>query len=200
MVVPAAVAAAPALGSALPRSVVPVNGTRDALDYILERYSGLVADRFVIVVNPEALAIVRSHCARDRVSHRAGSPGLAHRMLDAILVPARSGPPVRRSGHRITWCDQIAVSRARRPTGWPGHSTSRPRIWPCQRSRGENPYIHFERDGEGRILRVLQRREGDAMPAVGESDIGISFGLSGMAYRELLPRSRRNGARWDKHS
>jgi hypothetical protein len=107
-------------------------------------------------------------------------------MLDAILVPARS--PVLRSADQvwITWCDQIAVSRATadrlaRTLDQSPADLAMPTL------KGENPYIHFERDAEGRILRVLQRREGDAMPAVGESDIGL-FGLTGMAYRELLPR------------
>jgi len=35
------------------------------------------------------------------------------------------------------------------------------------------PYIHFERDASGRIVRLLQLREGDAMPVEGESDLGL---------------------------
>ena len=52
--------------------------------------------------------------------------------------------------------------------------------------RGESPYIHFARDGSGRIDRVLHRREGDPMPDAGESDAGL-FALSLGAYLELLP-------------
>jgi hypothetical protein len=54
----------------------------------------------------------------------------------------------------------------------------------------ERPYIHFERDAAGRITRVRHRREGDPMPAQGESDIGL-FALSRGAYDELLPRYAR---------
>jgi len=35
------------------------------------------------------------------------------------------------------------------------------------------PYIHFPRDNTGRIVAVLQAREGDAMPEDGESDAGV---------------------------
>jgi HAD superfamily hydrolase (TIGR01509 family) len=35
------------------------------------------------------------------------------------------------------------------------------------------PYIHFERDATGAITRLLQAREGDTMPAEGESDTGF---------------------------
>jgi bifunctional N-acetylglucosamine-1-phosphate-uridyltransferase/glucosamine-1-phosphate-acetyltransferase GlmU-like protein len=37
----------------------------------------------------------------------------------------------------------------------------------------DHPYIHFERDAQGRITALLQAREGDAMPARGESDTGF---------------------------
>ena len=54
-------------------------------------------------------------------------------------------------------------------------------------SRQQNPYIHFERDPDGRITAVRQRREGEAMPGVGESDIGL-FSLSHDGYFTWLPR------------
>jgi bifunctional N-acetylglucosamine-1-phosphate-uridyltransferase/glucosamine-1-phosphate-acetyltransferase GlmU-like protein len=36
-----------------------------------------------------------------------------------------------------------------------------------------SPYIHFPRDQAGKIISVLQAREGDAMPDEGESDAGV---------------------------
>jgi bifunctional N-acetylglucosamine-1-phosphate-uridyltransferase/glucosamine-1-phosphate-acetyltransferase GlmU-like protein len=50
-----------------------------------------------------------------------------------------------------------------------------------------DPYIHLERDSSGRISRVLHRREGDTMPAIGESDMGL-FALSAEACFHLLPQ------------
>jgi hypothetical protein len=47
------------------------------------------------------------------------------------------------------------------------------------------PYVHLERDANGRITRILHRREGDAMPAHGESEMGV-FSLSRAAYLERL--------------
>lgn len=44
-----------------------------------------------------------------------------------------------------------------------------PTLW---RSR---PYIHFERDAAGVLTQVLQQREGDTLPAEGESDSGVFF-------------------------
>jgi hypothetical protein len=56
--------------------------------------------------------------------------------------------------------------------------------------RHRRPYIHLERDFNSRIVRVLHRREGDQMPEIGESDMGL-FALSPHAYLELLPRYER---------
>ena len=54
----------------------------------------------------------------------------------------------------------------------------------CRRAE---PYIHFDRDEGGRITHVRHRREGEAMPAVGEGDAGL-FALSAAAYLDELPR------------
>src|SRR4029453_2614665 len=55
-----------------------------------------------------------------------------------------------------------------------------------------DPYIHFARDGAGRISRVLHRREGDGMPEIGESDMGL-FALSAEACFHLLPQFANQG-------
>ena len=47
------------------------------------------------------------------------------------------------------------------------------------------PLWLFARDAAGRITDVLHRREGDAMPPKGESDIGL-FALSRLTYLERL--------------
>src|SRR4029453_6274315 len=50
----------------------------------------------------------------------------------------------------------------------------------------EAPYIHVDRARDGRGVRIRQRREGDDMPPVGESDMGV-FSLSARACFEHLP-------------
>ena len=65
----------------------------------------------------------------------------------------------------------------------------------------DHPYIHFERDGAGRIGRLLQRREGDAMPDHGESDMGLfaltrdTFERDLDAYARDVPSGRATGER-----
>ena len=50
-----------------------------------------------------------------------------------------------------------------------------------------DPYIHLLRDEAGRIVRILHRREGDAMPESGESDMGV-FALPYRSFNRLLPQ------------
>lgn len=61
------------------------------------------------------------------------------------------------------------------------------------------PYIHFERDETGRIARLLQAREGDAMPRHGESDCGF-FCFQTEVLRSLLSQIRQSPASRGGHT
>jgi len=52
-----------------------------------------------------------------------------------------------------------------------------------------DPYIHFERSSSGRLSRVLQKREGDEMPKVGEGDAGL-FAFDTQILRACLHANR----------
>lgn len=173
------------LGSPLPKVLVPVAGV-PMLDRLLDLYSHVV-DRVVVVVNPSSRDEIAQHL-RSRITSRpvecvvqASPTG----MLDAILLgmPAvRAHAP---SSVWVTWCDQVAVhpktiARLAERTAEGAPALVMPTV------SGPEPYIHLERDDAGRIVRVRHRREGDAMPASGESDMGL-FALSAQAYAEWLP-------------
>jgi bifunctional N-acetylglucosamine-1-phosphate-uridyltransferase/glucosamine-1-phosphate-acetyltransferase GlmU-like protein len=169
------------------------------IDHLLDLYEPLV-DRVVLVVAPDARESVERHM-RGRLApvhfalqdHPTG-------MLDAILAAQGGVLETSPAEVWVTWCDQVAVSwetvdeLARRiATGraafvFPTHT-------------GPAPYIHFDRDAEGRLVGVRQRREGDDMPEAGESDIGL-FAMTGRTYLQSLPdfargagASRRTGER-----
>jgi len=185
------------LQSSIPKVLYPVGG-RPALDYLLDLYEPVV-DHVVLVLHPLFESAVRAYAAR-----RARQPEIVLQdppsgMLPAILLPR---PRVTTYGPAhvwVTWCDQVAIN-PRTVERLVMHSASDPQavltfptVW-----RGQ-PYIHFVRDDAGTITGVLQRREGDPMPARGESDSGL-FCFSGEAYVELLaefsgsaPRGARTG-------
>jgi bifunctional UDP-N-acetylglucosamine pyrophosphorylase/glucosamine-1-phosphate N-acetyltransferase len=190
MIIPAA-GRGSRLGSSIPKILFPVDG-RPMIDHLLARYQSAVS-RFILVLGPGFADEVMAHCAGSPLRIDYAIQAEPTGMLDAILIPhdvVRQQAP---SDVWITWCDQIAVSSAsvealsdsseRDPVA----EVILPTLWKKQ------PYIHFERDEDGIIRRVLHRREGDAMPDLGEGDIGL-FRLSLPAYLRLLPEFAREAS------
>jgi bifunctional UDP-N-acetylglucosamine pyrophosphorylase/glucosamine-1-phosphate N-acetyltransferase len=166
-----------------PKLLYPIGG-QPMIDYLFERYASLV-DRVVLVVAPAAKELVRRHLRLRGWDAECLTQTEPAGMLPAILC---ARPAVERYRPRqiwITWCDQIAISAgtaqrlAREIDGDPAAALVFPTV------RQQPPYIHFARDGDGRISQVLQRREGDRMPEVGESDAGL-FALALETYRDRL--------------
>ena len=193
LIIPAA-GAGTRLQSSVPKVLAPVAGT-PMIDHLFDLYRDFV-QRFVLVVHPSCDRAVRDHC-------RAAAPHLsvdfAHQpeptgMLDAILLAADS---VRASGTRrvwITWCDQVGVhpDTIDELCRWSAGTDAADVILPT--ARQADPYIHIERDTSSRIVNIRQRREGDQMPPIGESDIGL-FSLSAAVYFERLPEFSREASR-----
>ena len=179
------------LGGSVPKALVRVSG-QPMLDHLLELYRSYV-DHVVVVTHPSFSADVRAHLERrDKLVPDTPRWSLAEQraptgMLDAILeaapIVAREDP----INVWITWCDQVGVlsSTAARlaaaDSSKPQPAVALPTIW------RRNPYIHFARDDDGQIVRVLHRREGDRLPDFGESDMGL-FALSRDAFTHHLPR------------
>lgn len=177
------------LGSTLPKVLVPVAGVA-MLDRLLALYAGSV-DHVVLVVNPASAPLVARHLSEHPSPTPVSSVEQATPtgMLDAILLAMPNVVSAAPDSIWVTWCDQVAVhpktidTLAARTSGG-----SAALVMPTVTCA--EPYIHLERDSSGRILRVLHRREGDAMPAIGESDMGL-FAMSAQAYREWLPQYAR---------
>jgi bifunctional UDP-N-acetylglucosamine pyrophosphorylase / glucosamine-1-phosphate N-acetyltransferase len=182
MIIPAA-GLGTRLRSSTPKILLPVNG-KAMIDWLLDLY-GPVVGEFVLILHPSFDTAVREHCrARSRVAYvRQEHPT---GMLDAILAPLEHVRDAAPDRIWITWCDQIAIhpetmkelARLSRE-----HATA-PVIFPT--AWRPAPYIHLARDRDGRIIDMHHRREGDAMPEVGESDMGL-FSLSAEAYCVQLP-------------
>ena len=193
LVIPAA-GAGSRLQSSTPKVLSPVND-RPMIDYLFDRYRHDVA-RFVLVLHPSFASAVREHVnavAADLDVGYAEQPEPTG-MLDAILLATGSMAASSPDRVWITWCDQIGVHPGTIATLSrlsAGHGDV-PIILPT--SGQTDPYIHLERDAGGRIVALRQRREGDAMPPVGESDMGL-FSLSPDACFRLLPQFGREAIR-----
>jgi bifunctional UDP-N-acetylglucosamine pyrophosphorylase / glucosamine-1-phosphate N-acetyltransferase len=170
------------LGAAKPKPLVDVNG-RPMLDHLADLYRPFV-DHLVVIAHPSFAAdIVAWGEPQGNVSVAVQREPTG--MLDAILAAAPIVVERRPDSVWITWSDQVGVLPAtvqrlvEAEAGPPPPALALPTVM-----RGA-PYTHFERDADGRIARFLQRREGDAMPADGESDMGL-FAMTRGTFAEDL--------------
>jgi bifunctional UDP-N-acetylglucosamine pyrophosphorylase/glucosamine-1-phosphate N-acetyltransferase len=170
------------LQSSLPKVLFPVNG-RPMLDYLFALYAADV-DRIVLVVRPADRERVREACANAPVPCDLAVQETPTGMLDAILLARTALVDNQPARIWITWCDQIAIRPETVQRLKSAELTPALVLPTCAR---RDPYIHLARDPDGRIVRVLHRREGDAMPEEGETDAGL-FSLSRAAYFDQLPQ------------
>ncbi len=176
------------MGFDKPKILYPVAG-RTILERLLELLLPL-CESVVIVVSPHGKSQVEKELAkpareRCRLTVQEEPTGMG----DAVAIGLRA---VRSLHVAVVWGDQVALrpqsveACMRLHQGWLAPKVTCPTVW---RSA---PYIHFLRGPEGRICGVLQAREGDAMPAEGESDTGF-FCFRSQALGDLLERGRQVG-------
>lgn len=158
------------LGYDLPKILYPILG-RPMLEHLVELLGGHCGE-FVVVASPEGQSAIAGALARrGRVAVQREPVGMAD-AIGAGLAEVRSQSVL------IVWGDQVAlrpetVAAAVKRHEANGNAITVPTV------KRANPYIHF---GGG---AVLQAREGDAMPAEGESDAGL-FLVETAALRALL--------------
>ena len=172
------------LGAGRPKLLVPVGGA-PMIDRLLDLFRDYVGAA-TIVVHPSFEIEVRAHLA----AHPSVSLAVQHEptgMLDAIMLADAGVRRVPPDEVWIVWCDQVAIhpttirTLARTTASKPGAALVFPTV------RRASPYIHLQRDPDGRIVRILHRREGDSMPAEGESDMGL-FAMPTPSFTDLLPQ------------
>jgi bifunctional UDP-N-acetylglucosamine pyrophosphorylase/glucosamine-1-phosphate N-acetyltransferase len=172
------------LDSSLPKFLFPVAG-RPMIDWLLDLYRDFVS-RVIVVVSPGSLDRARAHLSSTPLPVDLEVQEQPTGMLDAVLKAQARVQASRASRIWITWCDQVAIGQSTVETlarlSEMHHSAAI--VMPVAVRR--EPYIHFVRDADGRIRQVLQRREGDEMPEVGESDAGL-FSFSRDAFLSGLP-------------
>jgi bifunctional UDP-N-acetylglucosamine pyrophosphorylase/glucosamine-1-phosphate N-acetyltransferase len=180
LIIPAA-GAGSRLGGDLPKILVPVAG-RPMLEHLVDVYRPVV-EWVVVVAHPTFSGQLRGPFEVMEQHARTG-------MLDAILLCAPAVAAHRPDEVWVTWGDQVAVlpaTIARVADAMRGDEAPAAVLPTVRRA---DPYTHFERAADGRISAMLQRREGDVMPAAGESDMGL-FALTRQAYERDLQEYAR---------
>jgi len=159
------------LGTSTPKPLVQVNG-RSMLDHLATLYEPFV-DAVVVVAHPSFVGDVRQWAAGRRghtiVTEQPEPTG----MLDAVCLATPFVRDSQPDAIWITWADQVGILAETLQRLADAEITAPLPALTLPTAMSANPYTHFERDANGRMLRLLQRRENDRMPASGESDIGL---------------------------
>lgn len=156
-----------------PKVLFPIKGT-PILKLIHDTIADLVSE-FCLVINPRHSDQIKRFTEKNglRISFAVQEEPTG--MGDAVLCAEPIvGDKAGQCDYLIIWGDQATVSRETVLTCLLHHQhsdKSPPLTFPT--CRMEKPYIHFERDKEDRIVALRQQREGDEMPAIGESDCGV---------------------------
>lgn len=171
-----------------PKLLYPL-AEKTLLAHLIERYEPHI-DLFVVVINPNAEVDV-SQALANALEHSSASflidfQAQATGMLDAITMPMQSLQAHYNDIDNvwISWCDQASI------TARTASNVEQQLALLAQQSevymtlptaKVSQPYIHMQRNKSGEIIKVLQRRENDVMPDVGENDCGL-FAMSKAAY------------------
>jgi bifunctional UDP-N-acetylglucosamine pyrophosphorylase/glucosamine-1-phosphate N-acetyltransferase len=174
------------LGFDQPKILYPVAG-RPILEWLLKLVSPQCAE-VVLVLSPTGCDPVERELAR--IAPEYG--GLNRYRIVIQPTPAGMGDAVEigaavvRTPHTaVLWGDQAGLLPASVKTLLRLHDGPLQPGLTVPTVLRADPYIHFERDAEGRIRRLLQAREGDSMPSTGESDAGF-FCFRTQQLRSLL--------------
>jgi CTP:molybdopterin cytidylyltransferase MocA len=180
------------LGYHLPKLLYPIDG-RPLLSWLVERLTGLVGG-LTIVLSPDGAATFAQTSPELGVPVTTAVQSEPTGMADAVLaaedaaVKQLAAPTL-----VILWGDQIGVQRETVVRALAVHA--RHPLQPAVTiplARVDAPYVHYEFDATGHLSTVLQRREGDQLPAAGLADCGC-FIVSPAVVLPALRRLRTAG-------
>ncbi len=168
------------LGYDQPKILYPVAG-RTVLEHLTAALDPL-CERMVFVVSPSGQTAIE----RALETHLPGKWETAIQpepigMADAV---ARGVELVNTPHTIVVWGDQAGLRAEAAALCAHVHETAGKAATIPTVLRAD-PYVHFERNAAGRLTRILQAREGDPMPAQGESDTGL-FCFKTEALRHAL--------------
>lgn len=168
-IIPAA-GAGSRLGYHLPKVLYPILG-KPMIHWMVELLSPFCS-RFVFVLSPTHQEEVEKALfqilpqGRFEIVLQETPTGMA----DAVLAGTKA---VETPFSIVAWGDQVTLSTETVRSCIELHESRQNSLLTLPTIIKSNPYIHFERNTEGRIVKVLQKRENEIHISTGESDCGL---------------------------
>ena len=158
------------LGYSLPKVLYPILGKP-----ILHHLVGLFqkyCSRFIVVASPKGAQEIQKElesCCNSidfGIVIQEEPKGMAHAVWQARNIT--------KTPHTVVvWGDQICLRDETISTTLAYHQSNSANVLTFPTVIKKDPYIHFQRDDVGRILKVLQKRENEINTEVGENDCGF---------------------------
>lgn len=169
VVIPAAGKGTRLLGYDKPKILFPVGG-KTILKHLIDLLSPFCS-KLVFVLSKDGEKQVKPllECyvpEKYEVVIQKEPLGMAH----AVLVAKDN---VKTPYTLVVWGDQVALRKKTIIHSMKVHEFRKGALLTLPTFWKKNPYIHFEKDRNNKIIRVLQAREKDKMPIEGENDAGL---------------------------
>lgn len=168
------------LNFTLPKILFPING-QPMLSHLVKLLSNY-AKEIVIVASPEGRPSIESALKELSLTAKIAIQQTPNGMGDAVLCAEDF---VKTKNCIVIWGDQILIKPKTLESCMRLHErkSNSPLTLPTIVKR--NPYIHFVRNSENKIEKVLQRREGEISEDLGENDGGLFFFTSKDLFKVL---------------
>lgn len=173
------------LGFDKPKILFPLLG-KPILEWLIELFAPQVS-RLVLVLSPDGTPFVKPELdrligGRYEIVEQTNPSGMG----DAVSLGLEA---VQTDSVGIVWGDQAALRSATIEAVLRLHGGALRPFATIPTVINSPPYIHFSRNSSGVIDGLLQAREGDIMPAEGESDVGF-FCFRTQPLKEMLALMR----------
>ena len=153
------------LKSDKPKVLYKING-KTLLEILIKKFSNFSA-KYCFVVSPKNKEIIQKELKKYKIIFKLVVQNKPTGMADAIEICKSQ---IKTTHTIIIWGDQIGIKTK---TIEKMIKISSKYKLVVATKRVFNPYIHFVRDNKNNVVSVLQKREGDIMPKIGENDAGI---------------------------
>ena len=158
------------LGSSAPKLLFEIDN-ETVLAHLCRQLLKTV-DAIVLVVSPDGHEPIRECAERLGLHVDFAIQPEPVGMADAVCRARHAPAAVDADSYLIVWGDQVTLRAATVERLMTVHEQAGVDV-SLPTHLVTDPYIHFVRRASGRLAGVLQRREGDAMPPVGENDCGV---------------------------
>jgi len=182
------------LGHDKPKILYPLAG-RPILDWLLDALDPVCA-KYVLALSPDGEALVEPHARRilgDRLQVVVQETPTG--MGDAVLLGEGL---VDTEFSLIVWGDQATLRKETILACAALHEARPHATLTFPTAIKNDAYIDFERDADERLLRVLQKREGESVRESGENDCGLFLFTTGVLFPTLRESFRTGEGRGRK--